>query len=249
MEDHRLFSDRSDLYASARPRHPREIYDYLAAVAPRREAAWDCACGNGQVALDLIKHFDRVEATDVSEEQIAQAPKTDGVTFAVSPSESTPFADHAFDLVGVGQALHWFDYDRFWPELDRVLRPGGVFAAWGYVFPNMNADLDGVLAETLYPVIEPYWSDRNRLLWNHYRDIAIPYQRLDTPAFTFSVSWTRAQLLAYIRTWSAVGRCIDDRGDGFYIDACERVRRVWGDPSQPREIRMDFCFVASQKPA
>ena len=27
-------------------------------------------------------------------------------------------------------ALHWFDYDEFYPELDRILTPGGVFAAF-----------------------------------------------------------------------------------------------------------------------
>ncbi|WP_390616018.1 class I SAM-dependent methyltransferase [Botrimarina colliarenosi] len=96
--------------------------------------AWDCACGNGQVAVGLAEYFGRIEATDVSAEQISNAPTVEGVHFSVSESESTPFDDQSFDLVCVGQALHWFDYDRFWSELDRVLKPGGVLRRGGMFF-------------------------------------------------------------------------------------------------------------------
>ncbi len=162
-------------------------------------------------------------------------------------AESTSFEDHVFDLACVGQALHWLDYDRFWPELDRLLKPGGIFAAWGYIFPNMNQELDDVLEETLYPVIKPYWSARNQLLWNHYEDVNVPYLRLDTPEFKFSIEWNLIELLTYVHTWSAVRRCMESLGDGFYTETCERVRKVWGSKSTRREIRMDFCFLATQK--
>lgn len=247
MNIHDIFSDRSDLYARSRPHYPQAIYDYLAEITPSHDLAWDCACGNGQVALDLVKYFDRVEATDISEEQIAQAPSVDRVRFAVVEAEATPFDAQSFDLVCVGQALHWFDHDRFWPELERLLKPGGIFAAWGYNFPCMNPDLDRVLEQTLYPVIQPYWSDRNQLLWNHYRDVAIPYKRLDVPPFTFSIEWNVDELLAYIHTWSAVRRCMDALGDDFYTETAERVREIWGNASTRREVRMDFCFLATRK--
>ncbi|MEM9659812.1 MAG: SAM-dependent methyltransferase, partial [Planctomycetota bacterium] len=80
MTIHRMFSDKADLYARIRPRYPREIYDFLAKATPCHDLAWDCACGNGQVASDLAKYFDRVAATDVSQEQLSQAPPVDGVT-------------------------------------------------------------------------------------------------------------------------------------------------------------------------
>lgn len=242
-----MFSDQSDLYARIRPQHPSEIYDYLAEVTPCHGLAWDCACGNGQVALDLARHFDVVEATDVSQEQISQALAIENVNFSVVASESTPFIDHAFDLVCVGQALHWFDYDKFWPELDRVLKPGGVFAAWGYIFPSMNPELDEVLQETLYPVIKPYWSERNRLLWNHYRDVNVPYRRLDSPEFTFSIEWNLEEFLTYIHTWSAVRRCMDELGAEFYSKTCDGLRGLWGEKLKRRLIKMGFCFIATQK--
>jgi ubiquinone/menaquinone biosynthesis C-methylase UbiE len=52
----------------------------------------------------------------------------------VQSAESTTFIDESFDAVCVAQALHWFDYELFWPEVQRVLKPSGVFAAW-QLFP------------------------------------------------------------------------------------------------------------------
>jgi trans-aconitate 3-methyltransferase len=44
----------------------------------------------------------------------------------------TGIEDGSVDMVVAGQAAHWFDYPRLWPELRRVLRPDGTMAFWGY---------------------------------------------------------------------------------------------------------------------
>ena len=247
MDHHRVFSDNSDLYARIRPRYPSGIYEFIARATPQHVVAWDCACGNGQVAVDLKRFFDQVEATDISEEQISHTMAVEGVRFSVQAAESTDFDNQAFDTICVGQALHWFDYEKFWPEVDRLLKPNGVFVAWGYIFPNMNPAIDNVLNDTLYPVIAPFWSERNRLLWNHYRDVQIPYHRLDVPQFKFVIDWNLEELLAYICTWSAVQRCMDALGDAFYTETCHKVSELWGDKATRQRIEMGFCFIATQK--
>lgn len=35
-------------------------------------------------------------------------------------------------MVVAGQAAHWFDYKKVWPELYKKLRKGGTVAFWGY---------------------------------------------------------------------------------------------------------------------
>jgi len=35
-------------------------------------------------------------------------------------------------LVVAGQAAHWFNYPKLWPEMKRVVRKGGTLAFWGY---------------------------------------------------------------------------------------------------------------------
>ncbi|WP_280341242.1 class I SAM-dependent methyltransferase [Nocardia neocaledoniensis] len=45
-------------------------------------------------------------------------------------AEAIPLPDDAVDAVVAGQAFHWFDQARAFPEIARVLRPHGVFAAF-----------------------------------------------------------------------------------------------------------------------
>jgi ubiquinone/menaquinone biosynthesis C-methylase UbiE len=71
-------------------------------------------------------------ATDASAEQIASATRCDNVEYRVAPAEQTGLPDASIDLVTVAQALHWFDRERFFAEVKRVLRPGGVLALWVY---------------------------------------------------------------------------------------------------------------------
>ena len=60
----KTFDDESEKYSLNRPKYPKEIYEYINAHCRLHDVAWDCACGNGQVAVDLVKYFDKIEASD-----------------------------------------------------------------------------------------------------------------------------------------------------------------------------------------
>lgn len=85
-------------------------------------------------------------------------------------------------------------------------------------------------------------------MWNHYREVDLPFNRLDPPTFRFTVRWTLHELLGYVRTWSAVKQAIAALGDEFYRASCDALGEAWGAPSVSRELEMDFCFVATRKP-
>ena len=240
------FDDWSDLYASARPRYPEALYVYLAGLCRTRQRAWDAACGGGQAAVDLAAFFAEVQATDISENQIANALSHPQVTYSVQPAEASGFPNHSFDLVCAAQALHWFDYDQFWPEVERVLKPGGIFAAWGYAWFTIRGDIDAIIEQDLLDIIRPYWREENKLLWNHYQDVPFPFERLDVPAFEMSAVWDLDELFAYLHTWSATRRAITVLGDGFFTAAYEAVKAVWGNQQQKRKILMDFCAIAGR---
>jgi len=55
--------------------------------------------------------------------------RVSGVAVLAGAGEDIPLPDERVDAVLVGQALHWFDQERALPEIARVLKPGGVFAA------------------------------------------------------------------------------------------------------------------------
>jgi ubiquinone/menaquinone biosynthesis C-methylase UbiE len=157
------FALKSDEYVLARPRYPRALIEWLVVRAPGHGRAWDCATGNGQAAIDLAPYFAEVQATDVCAEQISQGLSVPNVHYSVRPAESTCFADRSFDLITVAQALHWFDFARFWVEVRRVARPGALFAAWGYAWFDCDSDVHAELVMPLRTLIDPFWAANNRL--------------------------------------------------------------------------------------
>src|SRR5687768_13888451 len=109
FEDH--FTKQSGVYAQYRPQYPKELYAYLASIAPGHSLAWDCGTGNGQAAIGLAKHFDKVHATDASAEQISLAYQHDKVDYCIERAEDVSLKDSSADLVTVAVAIHWFNFD------------------------------------------------------------------------------------------------------------------------------------------
>jgi ubiquinone/menaquinone biosynthesis C-methylase UbiE len=128
FKDH--FSGHAANYAKFRPNYPRELFEYLASIAPGRGRAWDCATGNGQAAVGLSAFFECVIATDASEKQILGASRSERIEFRVAAAEKSGLESKSIDLVTVAQALHWFDLNAFYAEVIRVLKPRGILAAW-----------------------------------------------------------------------------------------------------------------------
>jgi ubiquinone/menaquinone biosynthesis C-methylase UbiE len=247
VHHHKLFNDKAELYESSRPIYPQEIYNYLANLCPSNKLAWDSACGNGQAAIGLIKEFDRVYATDVSKEQINNAKPHPNIAYEVSPSEKVDLKDESCDLICVAQALHWFDYTLFWSEAQRVLKPNGVFCAFGYNWASVSTEIDRSIESSLMKVIEPFWAQQNKLLWNHYRDLSIPFKRIDSPNFTMEVDWNLDEYFNYLHTFSATRRCIDSIGDEFFHQAYEEVGYLWDSSEKSKKIAFDFVFYAGRK--
>jgi len=140
----------------------------------------------------------------------------------------------------VAQALHWFDFAKFWPEVKRVLKPGGIFAAWGYSFFTIEPTIDEVIDSTFLTSIASHWADRNRLLWDHYRDTPFPLAELSPPTIPLVMAWTLDELFAYLLSWSSTQRCREAQGDDFLQVAYAALGRAWGDPQQKRAVEMDF---------
>jgi ubiquinone/menaquinone biosynthesis C-methylase UbiE len=200
------FSEVSERYALARPLYPRELYEWLASQCPLRRIAWDCATGNGQAAVGLAPYFEKIRASDISAEQIAHRIASANVEYSTQSAESTNFPDATFDLIVVAQALHWFDFPRFWAEVRRVARPGALFCAWGYSWPTTPPEIDRELVAPFRDLVEPFWLENNRVLWDGYPSEAIqfPFASLpEVPEFELRTHWTLPQLIAYLKTWSA----------------------------------------------
>ncbi|MEM9007377.1 MAG: class I SAM-dependent methyltransferase [Cyanobacteria bacterium P01_F01_bin.86] len=238
-----LFSDKSDLYAAARPQYPESLYTFLVSCTDSKKRVWDCAAGNGQASIALANYFTEVHATDLSQQQIANAMPKHNVFYSVQPAETTNFPEAYFDAVTVAQALHWFDLDQFWSEVKRVLKNGGIFAAWGYTDLCIAAEIDAIIKNNLLDIIEPYWSPRIHYLRNGYQDIAIPFEPIQVPSMPMSVTWNLSELLRYMHTWSATRQYMKQYGMEFFEILTERLSSVWGQPEEKKTINIRFYAV------
>lgn len=240
------FSPLAATYVRARPTYPPELYAWLAAQVDRRELAWDCATGSGQAALGLAEHFARVIATDRSEAQIAHAPRHPRVEYRVATAERSGLAAAAADLVTVAAALHWLDLPTFFAEARRVLRPGGVLAAWTYHTAICEPPFDRAFHRLYWEVLRPYFDDRVRRVDERYATIDMPGEPLAAPPFTVIAHWRLETALDYVRSWSGSLAYREATGR----DPAELVRdelaALFGDASTVRTVRIPLFVRASR---
>jgi SAM-dependent methyltransferase len=72
-------------------------------------------------------------------------PETN-VEFVLGLSHETGLPDACADIVTASQSLHWMEPVPTFAEAARILRPGGVFAAYDYdIFPTVDWELDQAL--------------------------------------------------------------------------------------------------------
>ena len=234
---HDHFSKFAKRYADFRPHYPATLFDYLTTLAPRESLVWDCAAGSGQATLDLAARFDKVIATDASSEQIASAPKLSNVEFRVALAERSGLPDQCIGLLTVAQALHWFDHEPFFAEARRVLKPGGIMAAWVYGTNHVEGEeIDAIVQDYYSNVVGPYWPPERAMTENAYRTIAFPFPEITTPLFRMEVRWTLEQLLGYFSSWSATNRYIKATQRNALEPLKEALAKHWGDPISPRLV-------------
>lgn len=229
FKDH--FSGHASIYAEARPNYPEALFDWLAEHAPQRELAWDAGCGNGQASITLVERFARVIATDPSTAQIANAAPHPRIDYRVEPAERCSLDDAVADLITVAQALHWFDLDRFYAEVRRVLKPGGIFAAWTYADCHVTPAIDTIKARLYTEITGPYWPPERAIVEAGYATLPFPFREIPVPSFAMTSQWTIDHFLAYLRSWSGSQRYLKAMGTDPVSLVESELRGAWGDVS------------------
>jgi SAM-dependent methyltransferase len=230
------FSRQSNDYAAHRPSYPAGLFTWLAALGNAHERVWDCATGNGQAAVDLAAHFDTVLATDASSAQIRNRQQHERIDYLVAVAEAAPFARHCCDLVTVAQAVHWFDFARFYAEVRRVLKPGGVVALWTYASFQVSSDVNEVVSHFYHNVVGAYWPPERAYVEATYRTIPFPFVEIPTPPFECERDWNLEGLLGYLSSWSAVQRYKDALGRDPLLALRPELERAWGRQEAVRRV-------------
>jgi SAM-dependent methyltransferase len=226
FKDH--FSGHSAEYARYRPLYPDEFFAAIRRAVPKGAVALDCATGSGQLALGLVAFCERIIATDASPEQIASARPHPRIEYRVAAAESTGLDNASVDLLTVGQALHWFDHDRFGAEARRVVVPGGLLVCASYANCSIADDIDAIVNTLYVDILDDYWPAERALVETGYRSIALPGEPVPFPALESVSRWTAESMLGYLRTWSAVKRYERERGDDPVTQIEASLLDAWG---------------------
>ena len=181
-----------------------------------------------------MPHFERVIATDASEQQIASAEDADDIEFHVARAENSGLDSGTIDLITVAQALHWFDINAFFAEARRVLKPGGVLAFWCYQNCIVDDAVDAIVLD-IYASIDEVWPTEREIVEAEYPTISMPFAEASIGEYCMEAEWRAEQLIAYMQTWSAARRYQQAKGLDPIDEHADAIRRRWGDG--PRQVR------------
>ena len=136
MKNRRNFWDRTAKIYDRFMRRDAAAYDRMYALlrpVVRDKTVLELAAGTGLIAKHIANAAGYIEVTDASEQMIRQAERenhAENLHFSVQDMFCLPYADAAFDVVIVSNALHIVPQpERALREIKRVLKDDGVLIA------------------------------------------------------------------------------------------------------------------------
>ncbi|GFU07829.1 putative methyltransferase DDB_G0268948 [Trichonephila clavipes] len=209
----------AQLYAKYRLNPPESfinsIVTYLKSkiTTPLKKAV-DIGCGSGQSTVVLSPYFETILGIDVSEAQIECAKQMhtlSNVEFRVSKGETLPATSSTVDLVTFSQSLHWFNTCEIFPEVQRVLKPNGVIAAYGYWIPipkindeNKDKKINQLINQYLHEErLGSYWDKERYIVQEHYTNISLPFKDKCRLSLVQKTESSLADYIGYFSTWSS----------------------------------------------
>jgi SAM-dependent methyltransferase len=122
----RSFGSVAAAYEAGRPVYAPAAIEWVLEAAPGRDVL-DLAAGTGKLSRSILAAGGRPRAVEPSADMLSELRAAlPDVPALIGSAEEIPLPDASVDAVMVGQAFHWFDPALAFPEIARVLRPGGV---------------------------------------------------------------------------------------------------------------------------
>lgn len=153
------FSGFADLYDKYRPEPPTVIAPILTQLAQTAipQLVVDLGCGTGLSTRYWTEKAQTIIGIEPSADmrREAEAKTTDPrISYREGISSQTGLPDQCADIVTCSQALHWMDPQPTFDEAKRILRPGGVFAAYDYDWPPTTTSwkADSAYVECMFGV-------------------------------------------------------------------------------------------------
>jgi ubiquinone/menaquinone biosynthesis C-methylase UbiE len=167
------------------------------------------------------------------------------VTYRVAPAESSGLPDRWADVVTAGQAVHWFDQERFFDEVRRVLAPGGAVAVWAYDLFEVEGHA-GTVIRRFHARVEPYWPPERALVARRYADLFFPFEEIPVTAPRMSATWDLERTRGYLSTWSTVKAFQRANHEDPVATLAPELAAAWGDPAAEKKISWPLVLRAGR---
>ncbi|GFO26418.1 S-adenosyl-l-methionine-dependent methyltransferase [Plakobranchus ocellatus] len=211
----KLYTDMEQSKAYSKNRHQysdelfKTIVDYCKESIPDLNVAVDVGCGPGSSTLGFAKYFKKVIGVDISESQIACAPKdVRNVEFRVGSSDKLPFIESgSVDLFCAGASFFLMPQKETFAEADRVLRPGGTIAIFGYSSPKTDRpEINHIMENIIAPKVLQFYPKETEQLLDQSRSLELPYPGwIRNDSLSISMNMTVEMHMELIKSsWMAV---------------------------------------------
>jgi len=218
-----IFDSAAAEYDAARPSYPAALFDELAMRAGplTGKLVLDWGAGTGIASRQLAERGAIVVSLDIGEQMLRRArARSPESSCVLADGNRMPIRSASADLVTFAQSWHWFDQRAAAAEVARVLKRGGLWAAW---WNRAKAEGEG------------WFEDYQRLVssscpgytWQRLRDEhVIPdwtdelvrAQAVVEPSGPVIVQWTRQVTAA---DWIT-----DDRSKSYFIELAPAARQA-----------------------
>lgn len=127
------FATVAPIYDEYRHEYSTAAIEHIKSLAGLTTASkvLDLACGTGLVLREFLDTGE-IYGLDMSWDMLVQAQrrysKRRRVYLTQGNGEALPFLSQVFELVTIGQAIHWFKLEKLVPELQRILKPNAWVA-------------------------------------------------------------------------------------------------------------------------
>ena len=145
----------ADFYDANRPGPPDVVLDALARYTgrDRLDLVVDLGSGTGLSARTWSSRAGDVVGVEPNPAMlsVAEARSTEpNVRYVAAFADETGLPAASVDLVTCSQSFHWMERESVLAEAARLLRPGGVFAAYDYDMPPLvHPEVDAAFREHL----------------------------------------------------------------------------------------------------
>ena len=209
----------SEDYAKFRDIYPAEFYGNLVKreLCTAGQCVLDLGTGTGVLPRNLYRYGAKWCGTDISPEQSAQAKQLAeaagmDIDFRTASAETTDYPDAAFDVVTACQCYWYFDPAKAYPNIARMLKPGGKLVLLYMGWLAAEDEIAGQ-SEQLVLKYNPAWTGAGdtRHLIQPPEEAGAWFDTTEQTMYDLPVHFTRAAWHGRMRACRGVGASLDEQ--------------------------------------